>query len=66
MPEDDGDDEGRGMFGVLGYVIAAIVALGGGAWLALHLSKSARGSGRERVAGRRRVGSQRPRRLDRW
>jgi TonB family protein len=41
MPNDDGDKEGRSMFGVLGYVIAAIVALGGGAWLALHLSKGA-------------------------
>jgi hypothetical protein len=40
MPEgDDGEKEGRGMFGVLGYLIAAIVALGGGAWLAIHLSK---------------------------
>src|SRR3984957_20537887 len=39
MPEgDDGEKEGRGMFGVLGYLIAAIVALGGGAWLAIHLS----------------------------
>jgi TonB family protein len=40
MPGDDGDEESsrRGMFGVLGYVIAAVVALGGGAWLALHLS----------------------------
>ena len=38
MPEDDGEREGRGMFGVLGYLIAAIVALGGGAWLAIHLS----------------------------
>jgi TonB family protein len=41
MPNDDGDKEGRSMFGVLGYLIAAIVALGGGAWLALHLSKGA-------------------------
>jgi TonB family protein len=42
MPEgDDGEREGRGMFGVLGYLIAAIVALGGGAWLAIHLSKGA-------------------------
>jgi TonB family protein len=41
MPNDDGEQEGRGMFGVLGYLIAAIVALGGGAWLALHLSKGA-------------------------
>jgi len=38
MPGDDGEKEGRGMFGVLGYLIAAVVALGGGAWLALHLS----------------------------
>ena len=38
MPEDDGEREGRGMFGVLGYLIAAIIALGGGAWLAIHLS----------------------------
>ncbi|MFZ2060695.1 MAG: TonB family protein [Candidatus Binatus sp.] len=39
MPEgDDSEKEGRGMFGVLGYLIAAIVALGGGAWLAIHLS----------------------------
>jgi len=39
IPEgDDGEKEGRGMFGVLGYLIAAIVALGGGAWLAIHLS----------------------------
>src|SRR6266481_5187716 len=41
MPNDDGEKEGRGMFGVLGYLIAAIVALGGGAWLALHLSTMA-------------------------
>ena len=41
MPSDDGEKEGRGMFGVLGYLIAAIVALGGGAWLALHLSNKA-------------------------
>src|SRR3984885_8316860 len=41
MPNDDGDKEGRSMFGVIGYLIAAIVALGGGAWLALHLSKGA-------------------------
>ncbi len=39
MPQGDGEEkEGPGMFGVLGYLIAAIVALGGGAWLALHLS----------------------------
>ena len=41
MPPDDGDKEGRGMFGVIGYLLAAIIALGGGAWLALHLSKGA-------------------------
>ena len=41
MPGDDGEREGRGTFGVLGYLIAAIVALGGGAWLALHLSNKA-------------------------
>jgi TonB family protein len=38
MPNDDGEKEGRGMFGVFAYVIAAIVALGGGAWLAINLS----------------------------
>jgi TonB family protein len=38
MPTDDSEKEGRGIFGVLGYLIAAIIALGGGAWLALHLS----------------------------
>ncbi len=40
MPDDDneGNEKGRGMFGVVGYLIAAIIALGGGAWLALHLS----------------------------
>jgi TonB family protein len=41
MPSDDGEDEGRGRFGVLVYLIAAIVALGGGAWLAIHLSTKA-------------------------
>lgn len=40
MPDSLGEEEtsGRGMFGVLGYLLAAIIALGGGAWLALHLS----------------------------
>ncbi len=38
MPAGEGEKEGRGIFGVLGYLIAAIIALGGGAWLALHLS----------------------------
>jgi TonB family protein len=38
MPESEPDGEGRGSFTVLGYVAAALVALVGGAWLALHLS----------------------------
>jgi len=38
MPGDNGEEKGRGMFGVVGYLIAAIIALGGGALLALHLS----------------------------
>ncbi len=38
MPDDDGEEEGRGRFGVVWYLIAAIVALGGGAWLALRLT----------------------------
>jgi TonB family protein len=40
MPDSQGQDEksGRGMLGVLRYLLAAIIALGGGAWLALHLS----------------------------
>lgn len=40
MPDSLGQDEkpGRGMLGVLGFLLAAIIALGGGAWLALHLS----------------------------
>jgi TonB family protein len=38
MPEREAEKEGRGMFGVIGYLIAAVIALGGGAWLALHLS----------------------------
>ena len=41
MPGQNGDDEGRSVFGVVGYVIAAIIALGGGAWLAMHLSNKA-------------------------
>ncbi len=42
MPEGDDDErEGRGPFGVLLYMLAAIVALGGGAWLAIHLSTKA-------------------------
>ena len=38
MPDGESEREGRGMLGVVGYLIAAIIALGGGAWLALHLS----------------------------
>src|SRR5580658_4478364 len=41
MPNDDGENEGGGRFGVLTYLIAAIIALGGGAWLAIHLSTKA-------------------------
>ena len=40
MPDRD-QDQGRSMFGVAAYVIAAIIALGGGAWLAIHLSNKA-------------------------
>lgn len=40
MPDHD-QDEGRSMLGVAAYIIAAIVALGGGAWLAIHLSNKA-------------------------
>ena len=36
-PEEGG---GRGILGVVGYLVAAIVALAGGAWLALHLSSN--------------------------
>jgi len=38
MPESEPDGAGHGSFTVLGYVAAALVALVGGAWLALHLS----------------------------
>jgi TonB family protein len=40
MPDSEDEDEGAGagVLGTLGYVVAAIIALGGGAWLALHLS----------------------------
>jgi len=40
MPDGDNDseEEGRRRFGFVWYLIAAIIALGGGAWLALHLS----------------------------
>lgn len=43
------DDEAprRGPIAVIGYVLAAVIALGGGAWLALHLSS---GSGPQPVA----------------
>ena len=38
MPDGDQEPEGGGSFAVVGYVLAALVALIGGAWLALHLS----------------------------
>src|SRR5712671_3574289 len=41
MPEGQDEKSGRGMFTVVAYVLAAVIALGGGAWLALHLSKGA-------------------------
>src|SRR5258708_3871468 len=41
MPESQEEKSGRGMFTVVAYVLAAVIALGGGAWLALHLSKGA-------------------------
>jgi len=42
-PGGEGDDDSagaRGWIGIIGYTIAALVALVGGAWLALHLTKS--------------------------
>ena len=41
MPEGQDEKSGRGMLTVVAYVLAAVIALGGGAWLALHLSKGA-------------------------
>src|SRR6266852_3623259 len=41
MPEGHDEKSGRGMLTVVGYILAAVIALGGGAWLALHLSKGA-------------------------
>ncbi len=41
MPDSEDEKSGRGILGVLGYLLAAIIALGGGAWLALHLSSKA-------------------------
>jgi TonB family protein len=38
MPDSEDEKSGRGILGVIGYLLAAIIALGGGAWLALHLS----------------------------
>src|SRR5882762_3699472 len=40
MPQDEESEEGRSGLTVAAYVLAAIVALGGGAWLALHLSRT--------------------------
>ncbi|HEY6395355.1 MAG TPA: AgmX/PglI C-terminal domain-containing protein, partial [Candidatus Binataceae bacterium] len=37
-PIDNEEAEGRSIIGVVGYVLAAVIALAGGAWLALHLS----------------------------
>ena len=42
MPDGDGEEEGRRRFGFVWYLIAAVVALGGGALLALHLSTGAK------------------------
>src|SRR6202521_337879 len=41
MPEGQEQKSGRGMLAVVGYILAAVIALGGGAWVALHLSKGA-------------------------
>ena len=38
MPDGEGEEEGRGALRVIGYLLAAVVALAGGAWLALNLS----------------------------
>lgn len=43
MPPDEGAPEeppSRGILSIIGYLLAAVIALGGGAWLALHLSSS--------------------------
>jgi BON domain len=41
MQQDDEVEEGgRGIGSLIGYLLAAVIALGGGAWLALHLSSS--------------------------
>jgi len=39
-PLETGTSGGRGIFGLLGYAIAAIIALAAGAWLAIYLSAS--------------------------
>ncbi|MGH8011948.1 MAG: hypothetical protein ACREQ4_05565, partial [Candidatus Binataceae bacterium] len=40
-PEDDGEDgsSGRRILGIVGYCLAAIIALSAGAWLALHFTE---------------------------
>jgi hypothetical protein len=49
MPDGDEEpDEGGGSFAIIGYVVAALVALVGGAWLALHLSSG--GSAKQQAA----------------
>jgi hypothetical protein len=37
---DEVEEGGRGIGSLIGYLLAAVIALGGGAWLALHLSSS--------------------------
>lgn len=42
-PIDGGGPPSRGIMGIIGYIVAALVALGGGVWLALHLSSHGAG-----------------------
>ena len=57
-PLDGGGPPSRGIMGIIGYIVAALVALGGGVWLALHLSSHgaavARSHRRRRAQLRRR------------
>ncbi|HXW84383.1 MAG TPA: BON domain-containing protein [Candidatus Binataceae bacterium] len=43
MPDTDVPTGGRSGFNVAFYILAAVIALGGGAWLALHLSSGGTG-----------------------